>query len=465
MIYDIMDYGVEADGTTDDIAAINTLITNTSNSGGGTLIFPSGKVILISAPIQLKSDVCLITSGAKTTLKAIDIDDDETDPEPQPNGTPDTDMASIFSTYGGASGTRKNIKISGFDFVLSPSGNGNPLDDFTLDFINQAIFINDAENITIENCAFNNLSAFAGIYVQETKNITIKNCVFKNSSGGVNFHGTNENVKIDSNTFEYLSTHGIHIQGSGDITNNKYCSNVWITKNRIVIGAEDVHGIYLTCGDTQFAGSSSHHENVVVADNVITGPGSLSNASDGTADLFSLKDIVRLKCYGNTARNSGDLGFAIERCHFGVVSNNTADQNNSCGISIFGSSHMSVTGNVCAHNEQNHDYDPLTNSGGLGSAPYGGIRVEFDSVHVLLSGNHFFGAGFEAGNTEQGQTYGIVVKEANVEDITDINLRTRSPYNIKIGINHYADNKNGDIYNEIESTIISDLNATVAPTP
>lgn len=467
MIYDVLNpgnglTGIAADGVTDDSTNLQLIINNANIQGGGDVIFPPEKTIILGTPISLKSNVNLISRGSRTVLKAIDINEDGIiDPI---TGELTKDISSIITTFGGTPGVRKNIRISGFEFAVSLSGE-TPIipGDFGLDFINQAIAINNAENIVIEKCLIENFPTFSAIKVTNTKNITIKDCIFKNSSAGINFDFQNNNVKVNDNIFEFLSGHGIHFQGSA--TNNAYSSDIWITRNRITIGSEDVHGIYFTCGDTQFNLSAPHHENVVVADNIITGPEGLSNANGGTADLFSLKDIIRLKCYGNTARNSGDLGYAIERCHGGLVSNNTADKNNSCGISIYGSSNMSVTGNVCSHNEQNHDLDRTTGDGGLGSKPYGGIRVEFDSIHILLSGNHFFGTGNDP--LTATQSYGIVVKSADLTgEIT--NNPIRSPYNIKIGINHYVDHSLGDIYNAVTSTIIEDSSATVVtvtPTP
>lgn len=379
----------------------------------------------------------------------------------------------------------ENIIIDGYRFlnVLSPTGIlGLQSKNITIsncvfsradsetNTLGLPIFIDDCENVSIVNSTFNDVSAIQQVLVYDTKNVKIKGCDFKDNLNGIVFDKQNDNIKIEDNYFVNLTGNNIRIQGGNPDTDNslpdiRFSNNVWITGNRIVMMAQandnDFHGIYMTCGDTEFNGFTPHFENVVVANNVITGPGGLSNANGGTADLFSLKDIIRLKCYGNTARNSGDLGYAIERCHSGVVSNNTADKNNSCGISVYGSSHMSVTGNVCSHNEQNHDYDPVANDGGLGSKPYGGIRVEFDSVHILLSGNHFFGTGVGTAQVPATQSYGIVVKSADLTgEIT--NNPIRSPYNIKIGVNHYVDHSLGDIYDAVSSTIIEDSSATVA---
>ena len=55
----------------------------------------------------------------------------------------------------------------------------------------------------------------------------------------------------------------------------------------------------------------------------------------GSADLYALKDISRLRCSNNSSRNSGDLGFAIERCIGAIISSNHAERNNSGQINFF----------------------------------------------------------------------------------------------------------------------------------
>ncbi len=462
--------GISADGITDDTLNLKLYINYVYSLGGGTLVLPGNKTILISSQLTIYDNLTFKSSHGKTTLKA------------KGNG--------VYS-FMNCSTNANSITLD--SIVFDAHYNNSTHAVILKGDANAAIKDRDA-NVTITNCTFKNfIHGAQSVYIESIDNTTISNCTFDTVKGGIFYHKRNEHLRIKDNYFSNLKGHAIHLQGAK--TEDHYCSDVIIEGNHIVIKVKTwkqtskplveispwelperrlfakpqdldlvvdheppipkrlgVHGIYMTCGDVNFSHESSHHENVVVANNTIIGPG-LSYARGGSADLFSLKDIVRLKCYGNTARNSGDLGYAIERCHYGVVSNNTADQNNTCGISIFGSSHISVVGNVCTYNEQDHDHD---NSKKLRSAPYGGIRVEFDSVHILITGNHFCGKG----KNKRTQQYGIVVKEASVP-IDDEYNPTRPPYNIKIGVNHYIENGLGDIYNEIVSTIIEDISAKV----
>jgi parallel beta-helix repeat protein len=442
MTYDVLNPGfglnpIAADGITDDKINLQLIINHANSQGGGEIVLPGNRAIAISSNLIIYSNLTFRTSFGRVTLKPFN-----------------TNPMYAFMSF--STGNSYNVCVDGIDF-----------DGTTVKLTHGIVFLSGA-NIKITNCTFKNFdqsinndstdsNGDQAIYFNgDMTNVEIKNCTFDTIKGGIFLHQRNQRIRIEDNYFNKLIRHAIHLQGSE--SQPHYCSDVIIKGNYMIIQKQPqstygTHGIYITCGDVDFNGTSSHHDNVTVADNTIIGPGRSFPGEFGAADLFSLKDITRLKCYGNTARNGGDLGYAIERCHYGVVSNNTADQNNRCGISVFGSSHISVIGNVCGNNEKDHD-------GNNGSGPYGGIRVEFDSVHVILSGNHLY----DVHGTGASQTYGIVVKDATVPlpappTATD----TRSPFNIKIGANHYSGNALGDIYNTISSTIIQDASASVLP--
>lgn len=56
--YNVVDYGAAGDGTTDDASAIQKAIDECSSNGGGTVLFPAGKVYM-SGPLQMASNVNL----------------------------------------------------------------------------------------------------------------------------------------------------------------------------------------------------------------------------------------------------------------------------------------------------------------------------------------------------------------------------------------------------------------------
>lgn len=57
-VFDITKYGAKGDGITDDTQAIQKAISDCSEAGGGTVVFPSGKTYM-SGPLELKSFVNL----------------------------------------------------------------------------------------------------------------------------------------------------------------------------------------------------------------------------------------------------------------------------------------------------------------------------------------------------------------------------------------------------------------------
>ena len=67
-VYNVMSYGANGNGVTDDAPAIQKAIDKCEQNGGGTVLFPSNH-IFISGPLQLKSNVELHLE-ATATLKA-----------------------------------------------------------------------------------------------------------------------------------------------------------------------------------------------------------------------------------------------------------------------------------------------------------------------------------------------------------------------------------------------------------
>ncbi len=72
MIYNVLDYGVIADGTTNNTAAINAL-TKSLDGKGGTVYFPAGKYV--SGSILLYDDMTLLLDGGAVILGSENFDD------------------------------------------------------------------------------------------------------------------------------------------------------------------------------------------------------------------------------------------------------------------------------------------------------------------------------------------------------------------------------------------------------
>ncbi len=66
--YNVRNYGATGDGTTDDITAINALMTTVGSAGGGTVYFPAG-TYLISTAVSVPSNTTVQGDGPKTIIK------------------------------------------------------------------------------------------------------------------------------------------------------------------------------------------------------------------------------------------------------------------------------------------------------------------------------------------------------------------------------------------------------------
>lgn len=477
---------IVADGITDDKISLQLVLNEIDNLGGGTIILPPNITIGINSIINLKDNITIKSSG-NTIFKDL------------------AEASTMFQCFG-----VKNVIVDGLVFegieTTIINQEEEPEDVGTIAAIairenaDGSIF---SENITIQNCEFRDVtfkatieSSAAFITAKNTNEITVKNCKFSNGSLGISVSGSNKNMYLRDNVFNNtLDNNPIRISGSS--ANGERTENLWITGNQMEIGraASEIENtvitrledgraffngydvntkpigngaINITCKASETV--KLHHENVVIENNIAEGP-DYGFFDGGSGDLYSLKDVERLTCTGNRVRNSGDLGFAIERCHFAIISNNTADRNNSCGISIFDSTNVNVVGNVCRDNE-------LTRDGLYATNPYGGIRVEGDSFNVLVEGNFFFTSSSVQRSLVNvnslinenkpynspgvpTQQYGVVVQQSGESGSADNTsgiggAYQKTPFNVKVGHNHTSTHFWGTVYNKMKATQIVD---------
>lgn len=475
-------FKLKADGVFNDTPELQGLLDEIGLQGGGTLILPSNTEIAIkrhiingafqSYGISLPSNITLKSSGGKCTLVS------------------DFTLGSVHYWMILAK-DKTNIIIEDICFL----GNENT---------SNGVYIDGGSSVTITNCEFREIIAVektlpngevinpsaSCISARNVQQLRVEDCYFSRGEIGIGILGRNRNVYLKDSFFENLTNNPIRVFGNQDV--NEFTENLWITGNEMNVARvssyiSDTQAPRFDDGRVNFpmdqaskderaalTGISAintavlpqqmatlYHQNVVIADNIANGS-DYGFFDGGSADLFSLKDIIRLKCYGNTARNSGDLGFAIERCRFAVIANNTADRNNSCGISIFDSNNVDVTGNICSNNE-------LSRDGVYANNPYGGIRVEHNSIGVFVDGNYCYAdRGVKRSfqnilnsnsnyiyNEPEGTTqrYGIVVK----------NQGGNVPFNVKVGMNHMNGMLFGTVFNNVRSTQILDTYTGIKP--
>lgn len=71
-VVNALDHGITGDGSTNDVTAINTLLTTLGEAGGGTVFFPEGTYRLTTASIRPRSNVSIVGAGiGKTIFKPV----------------------------------------------------------------------------------------------------------------------------------------------------------------------------------------------------------------------------------------------------------------------------------------------------------------------------------------------------------------------------------------------------------
>jgi len=478
-------------GTNDYTDAIELAIQDADANGGGVILFPGNEIVEITTSIVMKNNITFRASHSMATIRGA-----------ASFAGSQLVITSPFVVANVDPEPRENITFENIIFDGDNTVNGISTTSLTL------------RNINIVNCVFLNTSTSNtfdfSVSLKNATDVHINNCTFRGWNFGITLSERNTRIYIENNTFENtLDNSAIRILGSQ--SDGFFSDHVWIRGNDIRIGRSPSiidaldelerdaetgvvtgigsvigdpgnpeydtwratqkghHAIEITAGSAPGGTITFYHENIVVENNVALGS-DFGFFDGGSADLISLKDIVRLKCVNNVARNSGDLGFAIVNCSSAVVSGNTADRNNSAGIGIFDSRNSTFTGNVLENNGLRRDYI-------YNGTPYGGILITGkNSYNNIIEGNHFFcyanlDVSLPIPDTYTNRTvptdyYGIVIRP----DFFDVGSGSvginfsESPFLNKIGNNHYAGQRWGPIYNPVPSTQVNDsFSATSFP--
>ncbi len=430
-------YNASADGTHDDTHALKAAFEAIANNGGGTIQFPKDAFICISEALNLPSNIHMTTVSGKARIKYYNAENEE--------------VKYLF-----LGNKISNVTISNIAFDTqhqSPAVAAILINGYGKETLENS-------QITIENCDFKgiNKKGACAIRVQKTDGITVNNCRFEDSYIGIGLWRRNSNITIHNNLFtDTMLNNAIRLSGTTDTKKPEYCDVVSIQDNLITVQAkksviqangkpkgrpDSFSGIYLTCGDKDYKASiyndhskSNFHLNVKIVRNRVQGA-KLGFYNGGSADLIAIKDTKNFLCAENVANGSGDLGIALERCHHGEVSHNTAEENNSCGICFTGSTFIQVLFNKCGSNEQRRD-------GIYNNRPYGGIRIEYGSRDIYVENNEFYHLPQLGTPTQQ---YGIVIKH------TFKHGKKHYPSGVKVAYNKNTDQLLGAVFNEVDDT-------------
>lgn len=217
--FNVIDYGAKADGITKDTKAVQAAIDACTKNGGGKVIIPAGKTVMIGT-IYMKDFVTLHIENGATLLGSPDYEDYTTDTHKNTyKNEPHMDRCLIFAS---------NAKSFAFEGYGTIDGNGH-MKNFTkkkggrpmmMRFLNcQKIHMND---ITLVNPA---AWTSAWLYCDEIVVDGIKIHSRVNGNGdGLDFDGCT-NVRVSNSSFD-TSDDSICLQTSRA---DKPCKDIVVT--------------------------------------------------------------------------------------------------------------------------------------------------------------------------------------------------------------------------------------------
>ncbi len=204
--YNVIDFGAKADGITLDTKAVQKAIDTCTKNGGGRVIIPSGKTILIGT-IYMKSFVSLHLENGAILLGSANINDYSTNTHKNMyKNEPHMDRCLIFAQEA------KSFSIEGYGTI---DGNGH-FKNFTRETGRPMLmrFMN-SNDIHLKDVTIKNPAAWtsAWLYCNEIVVDGIKIVSRANNNGdGLDFDGCT-NVRVSNSSFD-TSDDSICIQAS-----------------------------------------------------------------------------------------------------------------------------------------------------------------------------------------------------------------------------------------------------------
>lgn len=336
-VLNVQDFGAKGDGVTDDTVAIQTAV---NTSSGKTLVFPAG-TYLISASINLKSNVTILGEQNNTVIKIA-------------NGNYAAGTRVFVSTDGDGAGAKNNITLNGL-IIDGNKGNigtargsiitffkGSNYSVLNCRFQNcEGICLNIStinENVTIANTQFINcggapdnsdgyrrqaiaFSNTTGVNATRTKSVLITNCLFDTQGFDCISLGNCDDIVVSSNiakdSYSFLYT----VANPYSNTNLTVCNNAiynvnqgaYVTVTRPVAidlpaldGGSILNNVINGCAQAGI-GVFGYSKNIVVSGNtlidVVKTPSSwIGGISVGTGDADTKPENVLV--IGNTIKNT-----------------------------------------------------------------------------------------------------------------------------------------------------------------
>lgn len=369
LIVSALDNGAVGNGSTDDAAAINAVISTVSTRGGGTVFLPFTTAGYAVSGIVLKTGV----------------------------------------TLAGAFGVKvKRTGAASVVMVNATNVSDVAIEDVTLDSagLSTAATVRastGATRMAVRRVTFLDSAQPAGVYALDTQacvGLTVDECRFVNMANNVRLNLGAQDVTINRCRFTGWKERCIYVLGSSTYS----CTDVTLTHNRFT----DMAAGGSVRQPVAFQGNDAMpHQRVTLFGNRAVGTGTAVNdaTTPGTADLLSLQHVVDFAVIGNYAIGSGDVGITIaEQCTHGVVTGNNVRGANSCGIAIGAGTttdvgHLTVSGNTLMNNGLDTQGDRTANRGG----------IWMRNAHNVVTGQNILGDD----QTVKTQQYGYILLDCD----------------------------------------------------
>lgn len=261
--YNVKEYGVLGDGTTNDALAIQALIDSINN---GTLYFPKGTYFLGPDNITIKSDINLIGDEAVLAFSNTGIKTADTGQVTTPN-----DQAIKTN----------NVEIKGIKF----DGLATGLWALNLSNINNLLI----DSIEIVNILDNEGTPCAGIHIQDNShNIRIVNCLIDVSDYCIVI-GSEKMRQLrditEHNTDIVIANNNLITKWGSGVGVNCANKNVTISNNNITVTGL---GIGVKCGEGVNNPIQLHVEDIVIQGNTIYNPNKVGHATRVSYNVYSV---------------------------------------------------------------------------------------------------------------------------------------------------------------------------------
>lgn len=231
-VYNVVGYGANGDGVTNDSTAIQAAITAAALNGGGIVYFPSGTYLIGTTLAWTADNITLLGEGRElVTLRE--------------HSTLGANR--IIFLQGTALDNIKNVVIRGLTIRNGTATTGSATvgkDGFRAEYV---------DGLLVEDCQFTEIEGNYGLVVKYAQNVSVSRTTFYRwTYSGMTVLVDSENIRVVDSVFDtavsttatnvYTFSVGAETLGEG----TSLAKNVWIQRNRFLNNPRwegiDAHG-------------------------------------------------------------------------------------------------------------------------------------------------------------------------------------------------------------------------------